>query len=346
MLGHGRVLIDREFFVRKLIIQVPCYNEEATLGQTLAALPREVDGFDIVERLIVDDGSTDRTLCVARDHGVEHIVSLSANQGLAKAFLAGLEASLKAGADVIVNTDADNQYDAAGIDDLVRPILQGRAQIVIGARPIETIAEFSKVKKVLQRLGSAVVKIASDTEIPDAPSGFRAIHRDAALRLNVFNNYTYTLETIIQAGRKGIPITWVPVRVNEATRPSRLVKSTFSYVRRSIFTIVRISVLYKPLRFFVWLGTLFLLPGVVLGGRFLWKYLLGDGSGHVQSLILSAILIVTAMVVFGAGIVADLVAANRLLLEDVRMRLLRTEIASSRSGALQSGDSGKDTCRQ
>ncbi|MBB6094920.1 glycosyltransferase involved in cell wall biosynthesis [Povalibacter uvarum] len=314
--------------MRKLIIQIPCYNEEGTLGLTLDALPRSVAGFDVVERLIIDDGSKDDTVKVARQHGVEHIVSLSSNQGLARAFLAGLEAALKAGADVIVNTDADNQYDAAGIDDLVRPILAGQAQIVIGARPISAITEFSPLKKMLQRLGSAVVKIASDTEIPDAPSGFRAIHRDAALRLNVFNNYTYTLETIIQAGRKGIAITSVPIRVNGATRPSRLVKSMSSYVRRSIFTIVRIFVLYKPLRFFMWVGSLFLIPGVLVGARFLWKYLQGQGDGHVQSLILSSILIVTAMVVFGAGIVADLVAANRVLLEEVRMRLLKAEIVS------------------
>jgi glycosyltransferase involved in cell wall biosynthesis len=311
--------------VPKLIIQIPCFNEEGTLGRTLADLPRAVPGFTSVEWLIIDDGSRDRTIEVARAAGVDHIVRLSRNQGLARAFMAGIEASLKAGADVIVNTDADNQYAAASISDLVRPITDGRALMVIGARPIAQIKHFSWAKKLLQAIGSKVVKLASNTDIPDAPSGFRAIHREAALRLYVFSDYTYTLETIIQAGRKNIPVTSVPIQVNGETRPSRLVKSIPSYVRRSILTIIRIFVLYKPLRFFMVLGTLFLLPGCLIGARFLLSYLAGDSAGHIQSLILSAILIVSAMIIYSAGILSDLIAANRILLEEVRMRMLRIQ---------------------
>ena len=310
----------------KLIIQVPAYNEEDSLRQALESLPRKVEGFDCVEWLLIDDGSRDRSVVVARAAGVDHIVSLPHNQGLARAFMAGLEASLKLGADVIVNTDADNQYDASSIHDLVRPIIRGEAMIVVGERPIMQMANFSLLKRFLQRLGSAAVKIASSTSVPDAPSGFRAIHREAALRLYVFNDYTYTLETIIQAGRKGVPIVSVPVRVNPVTRPSRLIRSTPMYVTQSILTILRIFVLYKPFRFFVLLGTLVMLPGIALGVRFLMAYAAGQGEGHVQSLILAAILIVTAVVIYLSGIIADLIAANRVLLEDVRMRLLRAEI--------------------
>ena len=310
----------------KLIIQVPAYNEEDTLRAALESLPRQVEGFDRVEWLLIDDGSRDRSVAVARAAGVDHVVSLPHNQGLARAFMAGLEASLRLGADVIVNTDADNQYEASCIHDLVRPILRGDAMIVIGERPIAQIAQFSPVKRILQRVGSAVVKIASSTSVPDAPSGFRAIHREAALRLNVFNDYTYTLETIIQAGRKGLPVTSVPVRVNPVTRPSRLIRSTPAYVGRSILTILRIFVLYKSFRFFVLLGTIVLLPGLALGVRFILAYAAGQGDGHVQSLILAAILIVTAVIIYVSGIITDLISANRVLLEDVRTRLLRAEI--------------------
>jgi glycosyltransferase involved in cell wall biosynthesis len=316
--------------MRKLIIQIPCYNEAQVLGAMLSTLPREVAGFDVVEWLVVDDGSRDETAEVARRCGADHVVSLPQNQGLARAFMVGIEASLKAGADVIVNTDADNQYDSRSIPDLVRPILEGQAQIVIGERPIMAVREFSLAKKLLQRLGSAVVKIASRAPIADAPSGFRAIHRDAAQRLYVFNDYTYTLETIIQAGRNNIMMASVPVQVNPAVRPSRLVRSIASYVRRSLLTIVRIFILYKPLRFFVILGTLLLIPGIVLGLRFLTFYLAGDGSGHIQSLILTAILMLSAVLMYLAGILADLIAANRVLLEEVRMRLLRSEVDAAR----------------
>jgi glycosyltransferase involved in cell wall biosynthesis len=316
---------------RKLVIQIPCLNEESTIGATLAALPRHVDGFDRVEWLIVDDGSTDGTVDAAIAAGAHHIVSLPHNQGLARAFMAGIEASLKAGADVIINTDADNQYAADSIPDLLAPILGGKAQIVVGARPISDIREFSIVKKILQRIGSAVVRIASGTSIPDAPSGFRAIHAAAAIRLNVFGDYTYTLETIIQAGRKGIPITSVPVRVNPATRPSRLVRSIPAYVVRSMFNIARVFVLYKPLRFFSVIGLVLLLPGFVLGLRFLYNYVVHGGVGHIQSLILSAILIVSAMLVFVAGVLSDLIASNRILLEELRMRQLRSEVEACRA---------------
>jgi glycosyltransferase involved in cell wall biosynthesis len=317
---------EPEGAVHKLIIQIPCFNEEGTIGLTLAALPRQVPGFSVVEWLVIDDGSRDRTVEAARLAGADHVVSLSSNQGLARAFMAGIEASLKLGADVIVNTDADNQYHADGIADLVRPIIAGEAQIVVGERPIGSITEFSLVKKLLQRVGSYVVRVASGAGVPDAPSGFRAIHREAAMRLCVFGRYTYTLETLIQAGRKNIPVSSVPVRVNPPTRPSRLVKSQLSYVMKSMVTITRIFVLYKPLRFFVGVGLLFLLPGLAIGLRFVWRFLHGEGDGHTQSLILAAILLVTAVIIFVGGVLSDLVAANRIMLEEIRMRMLRSEI--------------------
>ena len=313
--------------MRKLIIQVPCYNEAETLAVTLGDLPRQVAGYDIVEWLVIDDGSTDRTVDVARECGVDHIVSLPHNQGLAKAFMAGLEASLRAGADTIVNTDADNQYSAASIPDLVRPIVERKAQIVVGARPISDIEHFSPVKKLLQRIGSWTVRMASNTEIADAPSGFRAIHRSAALNLNTLSSYTYTLETIIQAGHKNISIVSVPIRVNGYLRPSRLVKTIPNYIKRSLLTILRIFIVYRPLRFFTLLGIVLLIPGLLLGARFVVYYMLGQGEGNVQSLILTAILIISSFLAMLAGILADLIATNRLILEEVRTRLLRLDIA-------------------
>jgi glycosyltransferase involved in cell wall biosynthesis len=310
----------------KLIIQIPCFNEAETLPQTLADLPREVQGFDSVEWLVVDDGSTDATVEVARMHGVDHLVSLPSNQGLARAFMAGLEASLRAGADVIVNTDADNQYDASCIPDLTFPIIQNKAMIVIGERPISEVQEFSPVKKFLQKLGSTVVKFASGTTIPDAPSGFRSFQREAAMRLYVYNSYTYTLETIIQAGRLNIPITSVPIRVNAVTRPSRLFKSIPGYVFRSISTILRISILYKPLRFFASCAVATAIPGLIAIGRFLYFYFSGDGGGHLQSLVLASALLAAAAVFGIGGILADLVAANRTLLQEMRYRHLKSEL--------------------
>ncbi len=304
----------------KLIIQIPCFNEAATLPVTLAALPRTVAGFDSVEWLVIDDGSTDSTVEVARKHGVDHFVRFPRNRGLARVFMAGLDAAVRLGADVIVNTDADNQYDARDIPRLVEPILAGRAEIVVGARPIEGIPHFSPVKKALQRLGSRVVRALSKTEIPDAPSGFRALSRDAALRLNVYNDYTYTLETIIQAGRKGMAITSVPVRVNEDLRPSRLVKSIPAYIKRSIMTMVRIFVVYRPFAFFASIGTVLFLLGFALGARFLLYLIGGQGTGHVQSLILSAILLGMGFQTILVAFLSDLLAVNRMLLEEVQYR--------------------------
>lgn len=309
----------------KLIIQIPCYNEAGTLGISLAALPREVPGFDFVEWLIVDDGSSDETVKVALDSGVDHIVRHISNQGLARSFMTGLEACLRLEADVIVNTDADNQYNADDIPALTKPILRGEADMVIGARPIEAIEHFSPVKKVLQRLGSWVVRIASGTNIPDAPSGFRAISRNAAHRLMVFNDYTYTLETIIQAGQKNMAITSVPIRVNEDLRPSRLVKSIPSYIKRSIFTIVRVFIIYRPFRFFGVIGGALFGLGFLLGLRFLLIYIAGDGDGHVQSLILSALLLGMGFVTLLVAVLADLLAANRKLLEEIRYFLRQNQ---------------------
>ncbi len=264
---------------KKLIIQIPCLNEAETLPVTLACLPRQVPGYDVVEWLIIDDGCTDNTVQIAKAHGVDHIVSLGTRRGLAVAFIAGIEASLKLGAHTIVNTDADNQYRAEYISELVRPILDGSAQIVVGARPIESTEDFSWLKRRLQRLGSWVVRVASNTDIPDAPSGFRAIYREAAMQLYAFNAYTYTLETIIQAGRKSIPITWVPVETNGPMRPSRLISSIPRYVWRSLITILRIFIVYKPARFFGMLSLIVLVPGLIAICRFLVFYALGDGGG-------------------------------------------------------------------
>ncbi len=314
----------------KLIIQIPCFNEAEALPVTLAALPRTVEGFSRVEWLIVDDGSTDETVSVARANGVDHVVSLTHNSGLARAFMAGLDASLRLGADVIVNTDADNQYRADDIPTLVAPILAGRAEYVIGSRPITEVEHFSLVKKALQKLGSWAVRVASDTDIPDAPSGFRAITRHAALRLNVLNDYTYTLETIIQAGRADITITSVPVRVNEDMRPSRLVTSVGSYIRRSIGTIVRIFMTYRPMRFFMIPGIVSLTVGTALGVRFVYLFVVGRGQGHIQSLVLAAVLLIAGFQLVMTGFLADLFAVNRRLIEDVQWRTRRLELDMDR----------------
>ena len=317
----------------KLIIQIPCYNEEATLGLTLSELPRQLPGIERVEWLIINDGSRDRTLEVAKANGADYIVNFPTHQGLAKAFMAGLEASLQAGADIIVNTDADNQYCAADIPKLIAPILAGRAEIVIGTRPIDEIRHFSPLKKLLQRLGSFVVRLASNTRIPDAPSGFRAISREAALRLNVFNEYTYTLETIIQAGQRGLVITSVPIRTNGYLRPSRLVKSISAYVQHSVLTIVRIFMTYRPLQFFMLLGSAPFSLGFLLCCRWLLLFwgIFGDNPSkpRVPSLILAAILILIGVQLWIFGLVADLMSVNRQLLEDIQLRLRRRELDRS-----------------
>jgi glycosyltransferase involved in cell wall biosynthesis len=310
---------------KKLIIQIPCYNEAGTLAMALVELPREVQGFDRVEWLVIDDGSTDGTARVAKENGVDHIVRNTSNQGLARAFMKGLETGLGLGADVIVNTDADNQYNAGDIPALIAPIVEGRADIVVGARPIEAIAHFSPVKKFLQRLGSWVVRSVSRTDVPDATSGFRAFSRDAAQQLVVFNEYTYTLETIIQAGQRNVAITSIPIRVNKDLRPSRLVKSVPSYVKQSLITIVRIFVIYRPFRFFGAIGAVLFIVGLILGSRFLYEFATGSGSGHVQSLILVSILLGMGFQTFLIAFVADLLAANRKLLEDIRFKINRPD---------------------
>jgi glycosyltransferase involved in cell wall biosynthesis len=321
----------------KLIIQIPCYNEEQTLAIALRELPRQLPGIDKVEWLIINDGSQDNTVEVARREGVDHIVSFPRNRGLARAFMAGLEAGLKAGADIIVNTDADNQYQAADIPKLIEPILQGKAEYVIGARPIDDIEHFSPIKKMLQKFGSWVVRKFSKTSIADSPSGFRAMTREAAMQLNVFNEYTYTLETIIQAGQKGIAITSVPIRTNGELRPSRLVKSISSYVRRSMFTILRIFVVYRPLRSFLWAGAAPATLGALLMIRWLYYYFLAYDPTRTRapSLIIAAVLLIVAFQLWAIGVVADLLAANRKMMEDIQLRVRRQEIDAARRTAAE-----------
>ena len=309
----------------KLIIQIPCYNEEQSLPITLAALPAAIEGIDKIEVLIIDDGSTDQTVDVAQRAGVDHIVRFPKNRGLARAFMAGIEKSLEAGADIIVNTDADNQYHADDIPLLLAPILNGTADFVVGERPISETEHFSALKKTLQKLGSWVVRVASKTDIPDAPSGFRAISREAAKRLHVFNEYTYTLETIIQAGQKGFAVASVPIRTNEDLRTSRLVKSIRSYVVRSISTIIRVFMTYKPFRFFAVPGFICFIAGFLLGIRFLYFYASGEGEGHIQSVILSGILMTTGFLMSVIGLVADLISVNRKLLEKIDWRVKNIE---------------------
>ena len=305
----------------KLMIQIPCYNEEQTLQITLSALPKQIEGIDQIEYLIIDDGSTDNTIQVARDFGVHHFVRFPKNLGLARGFMAGLEACIQAGADIIVNTDADNQYNADDIPLLVRPILDGKADMVIGERPVMQTAHFSILKKMLQKLGSWVVRKASGTSIPDAPSGFRAFSRNAAAQLRVFNEYTYTLETIIQAGHKGMAITSVPIRTNRDLRPSKLVKSIRTYVVRSLLTIVRIFIIYRPLRFFLCVGGILFSCGFLFGVRFLYFYFIDGGGGHIQSLILASLLLSIGFSVSILGVLADLISVNRRLLEETSWRI-------------------------
>lgn len=302
----------------KLIIQIPCYNEAESLPITLEKLPKELEGFDKVEWLIVNDGSTDNTVEIAKKCGVHHVVELTKNQGLAKAFVAGINKCIELKADIIVNTDADNQYKAEDIPKLINPILEKKAEYVIGERPISDTEHFSPIKKLLQKLGSWVVRKASGTNIPDAPSGFRALSYDCAKQLNVYNNYTYTLETIIQAGQKNIAIVSVPIQTNEDLRPSRLVKSMPSYIKKSIVTIVRIFVVYKPFRFFMSIAIILFTLGFLLGIRFLYFWFTSEGDGHIQSVILSGVLMGMGFQTGLIAFVADLLAVNRKLLEELR----------------------------
>lgn len=305
----------------QLIIQIPCYNEEANIAETLKALPKSIAGIDKITVLLIDDGSTDNTINVAQKNGVKEFLILPQNIGLAKAFLAGIHRAIELGADIIVNTDADNQYCADDIEKLVKPIIEARADIVIGARPIEKIQHFSPIKKMLQKLGSGVMRLVSSAKVEDATSGFRAFSRNAALQMNVFDNYTYTLETIIQAKAKGLEIISVPVKVNPELRKSRLIKNNFDYIRRSLFTMMRMFIVYRPFRFFATIGALFFIPGTLIGIRFLYYYLNHMGAGHIQSLILSSILILTGVQVFLIAILADLLSVNRKLIEDIQTRL-------------------------
>lgn len=309
----------------KLIIQIPCYNEAETLEIALNDLPKHIDGIDEIEYLIINDGSNDDTVRVATEWGVHHVVNFTSNRGLAKGFMAGLDGCLRHGADIIVNTDADNQYCADDIEKLVRPILDGRTDIVIGARPIDDTEHFSWIKKKLQHFGSWVVRKASDTDIPDAPSGFRAFSKEAATRINVVNDYTYTLETIVQAGRERIPMMWVPVRTNPELRPSRLFSSMIGYVKKSILTILRAYMMYKPLTFFTTIALFPFIIGIGISIRFLILFASGDGTGHIQSLILACTLLIMGFLTFMIGLVADLIAANRKILQDTQYHTRRME---------------------
>ncbi len=309
----------------KLIIQIPCYNEAETLEIALNDLPRSIEGIDEIEYLIIDDGCTDDTVAVAKRWGVHHVVSFAQNKGLAKGFMAGLEACLKNGADIIVNTDADNQYCADDIPKLIRPILEHKADIVIGERPIDQTEHFSWIKKKLQHFGSWVVRKASDTDIPDAPSGFRAFSREAAMRVNVINDYTYTLETIVQAGRNRIPITSVPVRTNPELRESRLFHSIWGYVKKSVLTIFRALMMYKPLYCFSIVAVVPSLIGLLIGIRFMVFYFMGRGAGHTQSLMLACTLLIIGFITFVIGMLADVISANRKILEDVQYQVKKME---------------------
>ncbi|MBO6242111.1 MAG: glycosyltransferase family 2 protein [Butyrivibrio sp.] len=322
----------------KLIIQIPCYNEAETLEVTLNDLPKHIDGIDEIEYLIINDGSKDNTVEVAKRWGVHHVVNFKQNQGLAKGFIAGLDGCLRCGADIIVNTDADDQYKGEDIEKLVRPILDGEADVVIGARPIDQTEHFSYIKKKLQHLGSWTVRKASNTGIPDAPSGFRAYSREAAMRMNVVNDYTYTLETIVQAGREKIPMISVPIRTNGELRPSRLFKSIWGYVKKSMLTILRAYVMYKPLKAFSLLCVPFVTIGLAIGIRFLYYMAHGTSSGHVQSLILGCTLIIIGFLIFVLGILADTIAANRRILQDVQLHVKRIEYGESRE---EEGSYGK-----
>ncbi len=322
----------------KLIIQIPCYNEAETLEVTLNDLPKHIDGIDTIEYLIINDGSRDNTVEVAKNWGVHHIVNFKCNKGLAKGFVAGLDACCKLGADIIVNTDADNQYCGADIETIVRPIIEGKADIVIGERPIDEIEHFSPLKKKLQHLGSWVVQKASHTTIPDAPSGFRAFTREAAMRLNVINEYTYTLETIVQAGRNSMAIMSVPIRTNPELRKSRLFSSMFGYIKKSMVTIIRTFMMYKPMKFFVSIGAFFALCGVLIGARFLYFYFTGSGAGHVQSLILASMMIIIGVQTAIVGLQGDIIAANRKLLEDIQFRTKNIENSLLQQGKDESGE--------
>ena len=317
----------------KLIIQIPCFNEAQVLAHTIQSLPREIKGIATIEYLVVDDGSTDGTVQVAQEAGAHHIVSLPGHLGLATAFVTGLEACVKLGADLIVNTDADNQYESDDIQRLVEPILAGRAQMVVGDRGVAKLTEFSPIKRVLQRLGSWVIAQASGIRTPDATSGFRAITAEAALRTLVLNEYSYTLETLIQAGARHMAVEYVPVRTNPKTRPSRLMRNIPHYLANSSATIIRAYTMYRPLRVFTGISTILILLGTAIGLRFLYYYIVntligGQATGHLQSLILAAVLLIVGFQVLLIGLVADLIGFNRKIQEETLYRVRRLELTN------------------
>jgi glycosyltransferase involved in cell wall biosynthesis len=315
----------------KLIIQIPCRNEEASLPITLAELPRNLSGIDKIEVLIIDDGSTDNTVQVAQDAGADHIIRLSHHVGLAGGFVAGLEACLEHGADIIVNTDADNQYNAGNIFDLIQPILSGIADIVVGDRGVGKLKTFSPVKRVLQRFGSWIIGEVAGLDIPDATSGFRALSREAALQTIVLSQYSYTLETLIQAGAKNLAVVFVPISTNPQTRPSRLMHNIPHYLANSGTTILRAYLMYRPLKLFTIIGSIMLLLGTLVGGRFLYFYFNGQGGGHIQSLILAAVVSIIGFQILVIGLLADLIGFNRKILEEILYRLRKVELKNSKS---------------
>ena len=316
----------------KLIVQIPCYNEEATLAQTVRDIPRQIDGVSKVEILVINDGSTDRTVEVAQQVGVDHIVDNKHNKGLARSFQAGLDACLRLGADIIVNTDGDNQYCGQDVPRLIAPILQGKADLVIGDRQTDHIPHFSRNKKRLQKLGSFLVRRVSGTEVPDAVSGFRALSREAAMRINVVSSFSYTIETVIQAGKKHMAIVSVPIRTNPKTRDSRLFKSIPRFLERSVTTMIRIYTMYQPLRFFAYLGIICFVAALVPSVRFLIYYFSGAGEGHIQSLILAAILFIIGFQLMVVALVADVISCNRKLLEETLLRVKQLELDSRDRG--------------
>jgi glycosyltransferase involved in cell wall biosynthesis len=319
----------------KLIVQIPCYNEAETLPVTVAALPKQIPGIDQIEVLVIDDGSTDNTYELAKSIEIDHIIRHTRNKGLAAAFSTGLEASLASGADIIVNTDADNQYQAEDIIKLVTPILEGHADLVVGDRGVTTIDSFSPLKQQLQRFGSWVVGKAANLPVPDATSGFRALSREAALHILVLNEYSYTLETLIQAGAKQLAVAYVPVRTNDPTRPSRLMKSIPHYLANIVPTIIRSYTLYRPLRIFSALSAMLIGSGTILGLRFVYyNYFLKEGTGHIQSLILAAVLLIVGFQVFTIGLVADLVSANRKILEETIYLIRKQEFDQERKDSI------------
>jgi glycosyltransferase involved in cell wall biosynthesis len=310
----------------KLIVQIPCFNEEQTLPQTILDIPRQIEGIDIVETLIIDDGCKDNTCTVAEEFGVDHIVKNTSNKGLASTFFAGLDASLRLGADIIVNTDGDNQYNGQDIPKLIEPILNGEADIVIGDRQPDNIQHFSPVKKKLQKIGSFVVRLLSDTDVPDAVSGFRAFSRKAAMETNIISDFSYTIETLIQAGKKRLAVTSVPIKTNSKTRESRLYESISKFLLNSMSTIARIYMMYQPLKVFFYIGGIFIIAGLIPSIRFLIYYLMGQGTGHIQSLILSAVLLVVGFQILMIGLVADVIACNRRLIEETLLRVRYIEM--------------------